>query len=81
MPDDDVELMVSVADEHLGRFPEVVETLRKAGLRVISEQPTLGTLTGKIAAGGVDALASLQGVAGVEPAGGYQLPPPESDLQ
>jgi hypothetical protein len=81
MRDDDVDLIVSVSDDQAGGFHQVVERLRRAGLRVTGEQPMLGTLTGRMAAGGIDALAALPGVAAVERAREYQLPPRDSELQ
>ncbi|MCX5013272.1 hypothetical protein OG765_20100 [Streptomyces sp. NBC_00555] len=49
-----------------GRFAEVVEALRRAGLVVTSEQPMIGTLSGTVAEDRIPALAAVDGVASVD---------------
>ncbi|MFD0279178.1 hypothetical protein ACFVHB_35505 [Kitasatospora sp. NPDC127111] len=46
-----------------GRYAEVTESLRRAGLTVTGEQPVLGTLSGTVAE---DRIAALEAVDGVE---------------
>jgi hypothetical protein len=74
-------LTAAVTHDHVERFAEVAERLRAAGLRVTAEQPHLGTFTGRIHPSRLGELQALAGVEGVEPAGTFQLPPPESDIQ
>ncbi|WP_314247799.1 hypothetical protein [Streptomyces sp. DSM 40907] len=50
----------------VGRFAEVVEALRRAGLTVTSEQPTVGTLSGTVAEDRITALAAVDGVLAVD---------------
>ena len=63
-----------------GRFAEVVEALRRAGLTVTGEQPVLGTLSGTVAE---DRLPELEvdGVEAVERERTVDLPPPDSPIQ
>ncbi|MCX5607318.1 MULTISPECIES: hypothetical protein [unclassified Streptomyces] len=49
-----------------GRFAEVVEALRRAGLTVTGEQPITGTLSGTVAEDRIPALAAVDGVASVD---------------
>ncbi|MFJ6757163.1 hypothetical protein ACIQNK_19340 [Streptomyces sp. NPDC091273] len=50
----------------VSRFAEVVEALRRAGLTVTSEQPTVGTLSGTVAEDRIAALAAVDGVLAVD---------------
>ncbi|HEV2783227.1 MAG TPA: hypothetical protein VGX25_27910 [Actinophytocola sp.] len=79
--DNPVSVVVSVADDHLDSFAEVVTDLRRAGLRVDDVLATVGMVTGTIAADSVEALDAVPGVAEVECQHAHRLPPPESDVQ
>jgi hypothetical protein len=63
------------------RFDQVVEALRRAGLRVTSEQPLLGSLSGTVAEDRLAALAAVDGVLAVDPDRTVTLPDPGSPLQ
>ncbi|WP_033322275.1 hypothetical protein [Streptomyces yerevanensis] len=64
-----------------GRFAEVVEALRQAGLTVTGEQPILGTLSGTVAEDRIPALEAVDGVESVDRDITIQLPPPDSSIQ
>ncbi|MET9088718.1 hypothetical protein ABZX77_43730 [Streptomyces sp. NPDC004237] len=64
-----------------GRFAEVGEALRRAGLTVTGEQPVLGTLTGTVAEDRIPALEVVDGVASVDRERTVQLPPPDTPIQ
>ncbi|WP_328927003.1 hypothetical protein OG429_21995 [Streptomyces sp. NBC_00190] len=59
-----------------GRFAEVVEALRRAGLAVTGEQPIIGTLEGTVAEDRIPALAAVDGVASVDREYINRIPPP-----
>ncbi|MFE9635048.1 hypothetical protein [Streptomyces sp. NPDC006463] len=59
-----------------GRFAEVVEALRRAGLAVTGEQPIIGTLSGTVAEDRIPALAAVDGVASVDREYINRIPPP-----
>jgi len=63
------------------RFAEVVEALRRAGLTVAGEQPTLGTLSGTVAEDRIPALEAVDGVEAVDRERTIRLPPPDSPIQ
>jgi hypothetical protein len=63
------------------RFAEVVEALRRAGLRITGEQPILGTLSGTIAQDRIPALEAVDGVESVDRERTIHLPPPDSPIQ
>jgi hypothetical protein len=77
----DLDVLVSVAEDHLDRLGEVVEHLQAAGLRVAETMEHLGVVAGTIAARRMAGLRGVEGVDAVEPNRPYQLPPPASDVQ
>lgn len=74
-------VVVSVAGDHLGELSAVVNRMRDAGLVVDNVQEALGTVTGSIDGDGIGRLENLPGVAVVERQRGFQLPPPDADVQ
>ncbi len=76
-----VSLLVSVDDEHLDRFSEVVRGVEDAGMEVEQKLEDLGVLTGSIDSEKVEALRQVEGVSHVEESRGFQIPPPDSDVQ
>lgn len=76
-----VTLSVSVDDQHLDRFPEVVKRCKAAGLKVEEQMDAIGVITGSIDASKVDALQQVEGVAHVEQSRSFQIPPPDSPVQ
>jgi hypothetical protein len=79
MPHEDVN--VSVADDHLHRFDEVVRGLRKAGLKVQQQLEAVGVVSGSIDSDQVEGLEKTPGVAAVERSRAIRIAPPESDVQ
>lgn len=74
-------VVVSVTDEYMDRFSEVLESLRAAGLAIDHVLDDLGTVTGSIDNDAVEGLAAVTGVASVERQRTHRIAPPESDLQ
>ena len=72
---------ISVSDDYLDRFAEVVQRVQRAGLKVERQLQDIGVVTGSIDSAKVADLDRVQGVAAVERARGVHLPPPESDVQ
>jgi hypothetical protein len=72
---------VSIKDEHLPHFPEVVEGMKKTGFEVDKQLESLGVVTGTIDSDKVHALRALKGIGNVEESRSFQIPPPESDIQ
>ena len=78
---DTINLTVSIADDHLKDFAQVVARCRKAGMKIEHQMPTIGVVSGSIAADKLDALKRVKGVAHVERAGGFQIAPPDEEVQ
>ncbi|HEU0089143.1 MAG TPA: hypothetical protein VFQ77_16105 [Pseudonocardiaceae bacterium] len=74
-------VVVAVADDHLDELPAVLADLRQAGLVVDSVQEVLGTVTGSVDASAFGKLQAVPGVAVVQRERGFQLPPPDADVQ
>jgi hypothetical protein len=64
-----------------GRFADIVDALRRKGLTVTGEQPTLGTLSGTVAEDRIPALETVDGVESVDRELTFRLPPPDSPIQ
>jgi hypothetical protein len=60
-------VLVTVDDQHLAAIQTVVDALRLAGLQVTNVMPTTGIISGKVSHDKRQALASVPGVAAVEP--------------
>lgn len=80
MPDK-VDLLISVDDEHLDRFSEVVKSIEDVGVDVAQQMEDIGVVTGSIEPGKIGPINDVEGVAYVERSRDIQLPPPESDIQ
>jgi UDP-N-acetylmuramate-alanine ligase len=76
-----VNLLVSVDDEHLDRFSEVVKGLEDAGMDVEQELEETGVITGSIDSEKVEQLRKVEGVSHVEESQQFQIAPPDSDIQ
>jgi hypothetical protein len=72
---------VSVSDDHLHRFTEVVRELEKAGLNVDQQLGAVGIVSGTVESAKLADLQKVEGVAAVEQSRNIQLDPPSSDVQ
>lgn len=72
---------VSVADDHLGNFSDVVARCRKAGMKIEHEMKTIGVISGSIDDAALEKLRRVKGVSQVEAESSFQLAPPDSDVQ
>ena len=76
-----VNLTVSVADDHLKDFSDIVARCRKAGMNIENEMKSIGVITSSIDEAALDKLSRLKGVSQVEPERSFQIAPPDSDVQ
>lgn len=72
---------VSVDDEHVGRIDDVARWLEAAGMQVEQVLPAIGMITGAVPGEQRTQVASVAGVAAVEPQRTYRLPPPDAEVQ
>ncbi len=78
MPDS---ITVTVDDDHVGRIDDLANQLRAAGMQVHQVLGVVGIITGAVTDAARPAIAQVPGVASVENQQGFQLPPPDSDIQ
>lgn len=76
-----VSVVVSVDESRLGEFPRLVQALRRAGLHVESAMASIGTVAGSANENALPRLQAVEGVAHVERARSFHLPPPRSKVQ
>ncbi len=76
-----VSLLVSVDDDHLDRFSEVVKGVEDVGMEVEQKMEDLGVLAGSIDPEKVEPLRRVEGVSHVEESRSFRIPPPDSDVQ
>lgn len=76
-----VNVSVSIKDEHLPRFAEAVQHLKKKGFQVEQALESVGVVTGSIDSARLAALKQIPAVANVEEARTVQIAPPESEVQ
>ena len=77
----EVNVSVSVADDSMDRFSEVVRRLKDAGLDVEQELEEIGVVTGSIDPEKADSLREIEGVSHVERSREFRIAPPDSDVQ
>ena len=76
-----VQVLISVDDEHMEKMGQVVEHCKAAGLDVEQSLDQIGAITGLVDPGKIGDLSKVAGVGNVERMGGYDIGPPDSDLQ
>ncbi|MEA2828951.1 MAG: hypothetical protein QOG43_3390 [Actinomycetota bacterium] len=72
---------VTVADSGRARIDDLVRRLEAEGMEVEQVLGSIGMVTGSVPAGGRAAITALADVAAVEGENGFQLPPPDADIQ
>jgi hypothetical protein len=76
-----VKVTISIDDARIDQISEVAKNLQSEGLDIEQTLPTVGVITGSIAIEDVNRLKEVVGVQQVEPERGFQLPPPDSNVQ
>jgi hypothetical protein len=77
----EVDVVVSVADEHVGSLGRVADALRAAGMHVEQTLERIGVITGRVDAARLASLSLVDGVAAVEPSRPIDVGPPDSPVQ
>ena len=76
-----VQVSVSVDNAHLPQIGQVSQQLQSSGMNVEQTLSSIGVINGSIESDKVNSLYQIEGVQNVEPQQGYQLAPPNSELQ
>jgi hypothetical protein len=80
-PDDRVEVLVSVDDKHIGEIKRIADDLARLGMDVDRLLGAIGVISGRVEKTKLRNLEGVPGVAEVEIAEQFQLPPPDSPIQ
>lgn len=76
-----MDVLVTLDEGQAGRTAAVAEDLRAAGLDVTQVMTDIGVVTGSVDPSKLNDLASVSGVAAVEPSRDVQLPSPDEPVQ
>lgn len=76
-----VKVSVSVDNAHLPQIEQVSQQLQSSGMNVEQTLSSIGVINGSIESDKVNSLYQIEGVQNVESQQGYQLAPPNSELQ
>ena len=76
-----MKVVVSVDDDHLSKFPQVVDEAKSAGMTIDEQMHAIGIISGSIDSSQEDLLKNVKGIEHVESARDYQIAPPESPVQ
>ncbi len=79
--DQQARITVTVDDEHLDSFQEVIDVCGTMGLHVEQSLDVLGIAIGTVSRGKMQRLRQVPGVRGVEEEAEVQIAPPESGVQ
>ena len=79
--DPQAQIQVSVAPDYAADIQGVADRLRAAGMSVNETMEAGGVVTGSAPESRIADLERVEGVAAVEQARTYQLPPPDSPIQ
>jgi hypothetical protein len=77
----EVEVVVTVAQEHLSKVKQVAARLEAQGLKVTNTMEGIGMISGKAPHAALGDLNKVDGVAAVELSGSVKIAPPESEIQ
>ena len=81
-PSRSIEIIVSVATDHLAGIEGVASALTAAGLKDPEVLEAAGVITGRVPGEqALVAIRAIEGVEAVEPSRTIQLPPPDDTLQ
>lgn len=76
-----ISVSVSVDNAHLPQIEQVSQQLQSSGMNVEQILASIGVINGSIPSDQLNSLYQIEGVQSVEPQQGYQLAPPNSELQ
>ncbi len=77
----EVKISVSVDDAHLSQISQISQQLQSSGMNVEQTLSIVGIVSGSIDQNKLNNLYQIEGVKNVESQQGFQLAPPNSDIQ
>ncbi|NJK56934.1 MAG: ketohydroxyglutarate aldolase [Pleurocapsa sp. SU_5_0] len=76
-----VQISVSVDDAYLPQIEQISQQLQSSGMNVEQTLSSIGIINGSIDSARLNSLDQIEGIKNVESQQGYQLAPPNSELQ
>jgi hypothetical protein len=76
-----VQISVSVDDAYLPQIEQISQQLQSFGMNVEQTLSSIGIINGSIESARLNSLDQIEGIKNVESQQGYQLAPPNSELQ
>lgn len=76
-----IKVSISIDDAHLEQIREISQKLQSVGLHVEQTLPIVGIISGSVESDQINAFYQVEGVQHIEPEGGFQLAPPDSEIQ
>lgn len=77
----EVKISVSVDDAHLPRMQQISQQLQSSGMKIEQTLSSIGVICGSIQSDKLNSLYQVEGVKNIESQQGYQLAPPDSNVQ
>jgi hypothetical protein len=77
----DIQLMISIEEAYDDRILEVVQVLESMGMQVRQVLPEIRVILGTIEEARMGELAQVEGIASIEIEQGFQLSPPDFNIQ
>lgn len=76
-----IQVSVSVDNAHLPQIEQISQQLQSSGMNVEQTLSSIGVINGSIESDKLNSLNRIEGIKNVEPQQGYELAPPNSELQ
>lgn len=77
----DVDVVITLADDHINAINTVAKRLAAQGLSINGILETSGLITGSMQPDGIAKLRKAKGVTAIEISGDVQIAPPDSPIQ
>jgi hypothetical protein len=77
----DVDVVVTLAEDHISRIKTVAKRLTTQGLSINEVLETSGLITGSMQPDKIERLRKTKGVMALELSGDVQIAPPDSSIQ
>lgn len=77
----DVDVVITLAEDHISRIKTVAERLTAQGLSINDVLENSGLITGSMQPGKIAKLRKAKGVMALELSGDVQIAPPDSSIQ
>lgn len=76
-----IKISVAVDDAHLSQIQQISEQLQSSGMNVEKILSSIGVINGLVESNQLDSLYQIEGIQSIEPQQGFQLAPPNSNIQ